>query len=57
MKKKYSKKDIPYAMKVISKAKILMSHFLKYTKTEKEIMSQYKNPFLVNLKYAFQNRE
>jgi serine/threonine protein kinase len=46
-----------YAMKVLSKAKI-MSHSLKrYALTERNILSSIDHPFIVKLQYAFQTTD
>ena len=45
-----------YAMKIIKKSKIIQSERIEHTKNEKVILSQYNYPFLVSLKYVFQNK-
>lgn len=44
-----------YAMKIIKKSKIIKADRIVHTKTEKLILSHVNHPFLVSLKYAFQN--
>jgi serum/glucocorticoid-regulated kinase 2 len=45
-------KDL-YALKVISKLDIIKRNFFDNLKSEKKIMQQIKNPFVVNLEYCF----
>lgn len=42
-----------YALKVISKLDIIKRNFFENLKSEKRIMQQIKNPFVVNLEYCF----
>jgi serum/glucocorticoid-regulated kinase 2 len=42
-----------YALKVISKLDIIKRNFFDNLKSEKKIMQQIKNPFVVNLEYCF----
>ena len=44
-----------YAMKIIKKSKIIKADRIVHTKAEKAILSHVNHPFLVALKYAFQN--
>ena len=44
-----------YAMKIIKKQHIIDSNQLEHTMAEKAILSCLDHPFLVSLKYAFQN--
>ena len=46
-----------YAMKEMSKARILTKRSLKSVMNERQILTQLNNPFIVNMYYAFQDRE
>ena len=46
-----------YAMKIIKKAHIVERDEVKHTLAEKKVLSKINNPFIVNLKYAFQSPE
>ena len=46
--------DEIYAIKVIKKENIIDQEQIEHTKTEKIIMENFDNPFLVKLYYAFQ---
>ena len=48
---KKSKKD--FAMKEMSKARILTKRSVKSVMNERQILTQLHNPFLVNMYYAF----
>ena len=50
-----SKKD--FAMKEMSKARILNKRSVKSVMNERQILTSLHNPFLVNMYYAFQDRE
>ncbi len=54
VKKKDCKVKTLYAMKFISKRLIKKNDLKKYTQFERHILLNNHNPFLVNLKYAFQ---
>lgn len=43
----------PYAMKEMSKARILTKRSLKSVMNERQILTQLQNPFIVNMYYAF----
>jgi serine/threonine protein kinase len=43
-----------FAMKILSKNKILAEHLVKYVMAERNIMSSVKHPFIVSLRYSFQ---
>ena len=43
-----------YAMKVLTKAKIFGNNLVRYAKTERDVLSYMKHPFIVGLNYAFQ---
>lgn len=49
-KKKSNKK---YALKIMSKQDMIDKKFVDNLKTEKEILTRLKNPFIVSLEYAF----
>lgn len=46
-----------YAMKEMSKARILTKRSVKSVMNERSILTQLNSPFLVNMYYAFQDRE
>lgn len=46
-----------YAMKEMSKARIITKRSVKSVINERQILTQLNNPFLVNMYYAFQDRE
>jgi serine/threonine protein kinase len=46
-----------YAMKVLRKDKIMGHNLIKYAKTERDVLSYVKHPFIVSLNYAFQTPE
>lgn len=47
-----------YAMKVISKARLLRSRTdTQHTRSERKILEAVSHPFIVHLKYAYQNRD
>ena len=46
-----------YAMKVLSKEKILGKNLTAYVMTERKVLSQVKHSFMVSLHYAFQTSE
>ena len=45
-----------YAMKIIKKALIQKYKHVDHTKTERKILGELNNPFLVKLRYAFQSK-
>lgn len=45
------------AMKVLSKEKILSDNLKRYALTERNVLSTTDHPFIVKLRYAFQNSE
>lgn len=44
-------------MKVLSKQKIMGQNLVRYAKTERDVLSYTQHPFIVNLNYAFQNKD
>ncbi len=46
-----------YAMKEMSKARIITKRSVKSVMNERKILTMLKNPFIVNMYYAFQDRE
>ena len=46
-----------YAMKEMSKARIITKRSVKSVMNEREILARLKSPFIVNMHYAFQDRE
>lgn len=45
------------AMKVLRKSMLLSSNLMRYARTERNVLSYLKHPFLVGLKYAFQTND
>ena len=45
-----------FAMKVLSKQRILGQNLVRYAKTERDVLSYTKHPFIVSLNSAFQTR-
>ena len=46
-----------YAMKEMSKARILMKHSVASVMNERKLLAKLQHPFLVNIRYAFQDRD
>lgn len=46
-----------YAMKILNKRQIMGSNLVKYAKTERDVLTYIKHPFIISLKYAFQTPE
>ncbi|KAL4497825.1 hypothetical protein ABPG72_000580 [Tetrahymena utriculariae] len=46
-----------FAMKEMSKSKIITKRSVNSVMSERQLLSQLKNPFLVNMNFAFQDRE
>ena len=44
-------------MKVVKKSSISSRNHIVHTKAERDIMATIKNPFIVEMKYAFQTSE
>ena len=44
-----------YAMKILSKNQIKQKHQEEHTKTERDLMVKINSPFVVNIKFAFQD--
>lgn len=51
------KAKIVYAMKEMSKARILAKRSVPSVLNERKLLDKLKHPFLVNMRYAFQDRE
>ena len=45
-----------YAMKEMNKAKIIAKKSIHSVLNERELLSQLRHPFIVNMSYAFQDR-
>jgi len=45
-----------FAMKVLSKSKILGQNLVRYAKTERDVLSYTVHHFIVSLNFAFQTR-
>jgi len=45
-----------FAMKVLSKEKIIGNNYIKYALTERNVLSYSHHPFIVHLNYAFQTK-
>ena len=52
---RYKKNNHIYAMKVLSKSFLREQNQENNTRSERNLMAQIHNPFIVNIKYAFQN--
>lgn len=46
-----------YAMKVLQKSKIMGQNLVKYARTERNVLSYTKHPFIVGLNFAFQTND
>ncbi len=46
-----------YAMKVLCKSKILSQNIIRYVVTERNVLSNIRHPYIVQLYYAFQTSE
>ena len=46
-----------FAMKVLRKDKVMAQNLIKYAKTERNVLSYIKHPFIVSLNFAFQTPE
>ena len=46
-----------FAMKILNKKQILGQNLVKYAKTERDVLTYTKHPFIVGLRYAFQTPE
>ena len=44
-------------MKVLKKAVIREKNQVEHTKTERRVLERIKHPFIVGMKYAFQDKE
>ncbi len=42
-----------FAMKILSKKRIMGQNLTRYAKTERDVLSYTKHPFIVNMNYAF----
>jgi serine/threonine protein kinase len=42
-----------FAMKVLSKERIMGQNLVRYAKTERDVLSYTRHPFIVNLNFAF----
>lgn len=52
-----NKTNILFAMKEMSKARILAKRSVASVLNERKLLDKLKHPFLVNMRYAFQDRE
>ena len=52
---RYSSNNTLYAMKILNKAQIKLKHQEEHTKTERDLMVKINSPFIVNIKFAFQD--
>eukprot|EP00826_Nyctotherus_ovalis_P005759 TRINITY_DN1130_c0_g3_i2.p1 TRINITY_DN1130_c0_g3~~TRINITY_DN1130_c0_g3_i2.p1 ORF type:complete len:663 (-),score=109.63 TRINITY_DN1130_c0_g3_i2:807-2795(-) len=46
-----------YAMKMLNKRMLMSQNMIKYTRTERDVLSISKHPFIVGLHFALQNAE
>lgn len=51
------KEKLPYAMKEMSKARIFSKKSVTSVLNERKILTQLRNDFIVNMAYAFQDKE
>jgi serine/threonine protein kinase len=42
-----------YAMKIMNKKQIMENNLVKYAKTERDVLTYVRHPYIVGLKYAF----
>ena len=52
---RYNNNNMLYAMKILSKKQIKIKHQEEHTKTERDLMVKINCPFIVNIKFAFQD--
>ena len=52
---KYNKNKNIYAMKALSKTKIKLNKQEEHSKSERDLMVTLSSPFIVNIKFAFQD--
>jgi serine/threonine protein kinase len=46
-----------YAMKILNKKQLMGNNLVKYAKTERDVLTYVKHPFIVGLKSSFQTPE
>jgi len=51
---KHRKTEVEYAMKIMHKNKISRGNLLRYARTERNVLSYIRHPYIVSLHYAFQ---
>jgi serine/threonine protein kinase len=51
---KHKRTDAAYAMKILQKSQVTRGNLLRYTVTERNILSYIRHPYIVSLHYAFQ---
>jgi len=51
---KHKQTDQVYAMKILKKNKVMSGNLLRYTITERNVLSYINHPYIVSLHYAFQ---
>jgi len=54
---KYKRNGKFYAMKTLSKKRVMGQNLIRYAKTERNVLKISKHPFIVGLHFAFQNSE
>jgi serine/threonine protein kinase len=42
-----------YAMKILNKKQIMGNNLVKYAKTERDVLTYVRHPFIISLKFAF----
>ena len=52
---RFNKNNSLYAMKILSKTQIKLKNQVEHTKTERDLMVKVNCPFIVNIKFAFQD--
>ena len=56
-KVKYKQNNKSYALKQMSKVKIIDKKSIKSINSERDLLSELYSPFIVNMHYAFQDKE
>ena len=55
MQVKYKATGVIYAMKILKKSVLVKRKQIKHTETERQILANIDHPFIVSLKFGFQN--
>lgn len=57
VRKKNETRDRVYAMKILKKKNLIAMNEVEHVKTERKLMELINHPFIIKLKYAFQNKQ